>query len=186
MNQSQLADLARQGFTRVPVVRRLLADLETPLSAYLKFAGPCSFLLESVEGGEKWGRYSMIGLPCAKRLVVRGDRVEVYEGAVLLESSEVDDPLAFVQDYAQRERVFPHAALPMFSGGLVGYFGYDCARMVERHLAAGTPPKRTPPTPRSHGKKGTPPHVGQTPRRRNDRSRTTKQAIIAQPGEIPP
>ncbi len=140
MNQSQLADLARQGFTRVPVVRRLLADLETPLSAYLKFAGPCSFLLESVEGGEKWGRYSMIGLPCAKRLVVRGDRVEVYEGAVLLESSEVDDPLAFVQDYAQRERVFPHAALPMFSGGLVGYFGYDCARMVERHLAAGTPP----------------------------------------------
>ncbi len=140
MNQSQLADLARQGFTRVPVVRRLLADLETPLSAYLKFAGPCSFLLESVEGGEKWGRYSMIGLPCAKRLVVRGHRVEVHEGAMLLESSEVDDPLAFVQDYAQRERVFPHAALPMFSGGLVGYFGYDCARMVERRLAAGTPP----------------------------------------------
>ncbi|MBK6288475.1 MAG: anthranilate synthase component I [Gammaproteobacteria bacterium] len=140
MNRSQLVDLARQGFSRVPVVRRLLADLETPLSAYLKFAGPCSFLLESVEGGEKWGRYSIIGLPCARRIVVRGHRVEVHDGAALLESSEVDDPLAFVQDYARRERVFPHAALPMFSGGLVGYFGYDCARLVERRLAAGTPP----------------------------------------------
>ena len=140
MSADSFSALADQGYTRVPVLRRLLADLETPLSAYLKFAGPYSFLFESVEGGEKWGRYSIIGMPCATRLVVRGNAITIVQGDVPVESFEHADPLAFVQQFAARERVFPHAELPMFSGGLVGYFGYDCARMVEPRLAAGCPP----------------------------------------------
>jgi anthranilate synthase component 1 len=141
MNTDQLAALAQQGYTRVPVLRRVLADLETPLSAYLKLANaPYSFLFESVEGGEKWGRYSIIGLPCRERIVARGHAVSVVVDGQTREQLDAEDPLAFVEAYAMRERVYPHPELPMFSGGLVGYFGYDCARFVERRLADGAPP----------------------------------------------
>jgi len=139
MNATRLEQLAREGFTRVPVLRRLLADLETPLGAYLKFAGPYSFLFESVEGGEKWGRYSIIGLPCSRRLVVRGRNVALC-GDFRDESFVHDDPLAFVEEFLARERAYAHEELPMFSGGLVGYFGYDCVRMVESRLAGSAPP----------------------------------------------
>jgi anthranilate synthase component 1 len=139
MNVTRLEQLAREGFTRVPVVRRLLADLETPLGAYLKFAGPFSFLFESVEGGEKWGRYSIIGLPCRRRLVVRGTRITLCDGDAEQDVAHAD-PLAFVEEFLARERALPHEDLPMFAGGLVGYFGYDCVRMVEPRLAASAPP----------------------------------------------
>ena len=139
MNATRLEQLAREGFTRVPVVRRLLADLETPLGAYLKFAGPFSFLFESVEGGEKWGRYSIIGLPCRRRLVVRDGRITLCDGDAEQDVAHAD-PLAFVEEFVARERAFPHEDLPMFAGGLVGYFGYDCVRMVEPRLAASAPP----------------------------------------------
>jgi anthranilate synthase component 1 len=139
MNATRLEQLAREGFTRVPVVRRLLADLETPLGAYLKFAGPFSFLFESVEGGEKWGRYSIIGLPCRRRLVVRDGRITLCNGDAAQDVAHAD-PLAFVEEFVARERAFPHEDLPMFAGGLVGYFGYDCVRMVEPRLAASAPP----------------------------------------------
>jgi anthranilate synthase component 1 len=139
MNATRLEQLAREGFTRVPVVRRLLADLETPLGAYLKFAAPFSFLFESVEGGEKWGRYSIIGLPCSRRLVVRGQQVELFSAAGV-ERFVREDPLGYVEEFLCHERVFAHEDLPMFTGGLVGYFGYDCVRMVEPRLAKGAPP----------------------------------------------
>ena len=137
-----LAQLAREGFTRVPVLRRLLSDLDTPLGAYQRFAGPGSFLLESVQGGEKWGRYSIIGLPATVRIVVRDQQVEVERAGVVVEKCTTDDPLGFVEAFSQRERVYPHPALGMFSGGLTGYFGYDCARYAERRLSGSAPPDR--------------------------------------------
>ena len=105
MNATRLEQLAREGFTRVPVVRRLLADLDTPLGAYLKFAGPFSFLFESVEGGEKWGRYSIIGLPCRRRIVVRGRAHQLCDGDVEQDVAHAD-PLAFVEEFRRaRARV---------------------------------------------------------------------------------
>ncbi len=139
MNPTDLEELARLGYTRVPLVRRLLADLDTPLSAYLRFAGAYSFLFESVEGGEKWGRYSIIGLPCRRRIVVRGHEITLCDGEESRTSTH-PDPLAFVGETIARERVWEHPELPMFSGGLVGYFGYDCVRFVEPRLAHGAPP----------------------------------------------
>ncbi len=142
MTVPSLGALALQGYTRVPLLRRLLADLDTPLGAYLRFAGTGSFLLESVQGGEKWGRYSIIGLPCARRIEARGHTVRVLLGPEEIERHEGVDPLDFVDSYVRRERVYTHPALGMFAGGLVGFFGYDCARYVERRLAGSAPPDR--------------------------------------------
>jgi len=140
---TSLSDIAANGYTRAPLVRRVLADLETPLSAYLKLArAPYTFLFESVEGGEKWGRYSIIGLPCHTRYVVRGHTIEVIVNNTVIERLEVDDPLAWIAALAENERVWEHPELPMFAGGLVGHFGYDCARYVEKRLSDGAPPDR--------------------------------------------
>ena len=137
----RFARLAAEGYNRVPVVFETLADLETPLSTYLKLArGPYSYLLESAHGGEKWGRYSIIGLPCRTVIKVSGHRVEVRTDGELVEALDVDDPLAFVETFQQRYRVAELPELPRFYGGLVGYFGYDCVRYVEKRLAGGAPP----------------------------------------------
>ena len=126
---------------RTPVVVETLADLDTPLSVYLKLAaGPYSYLLESSQGGEKWGRYSIIGLPAKTVLTVRGQRIEIREEGELVEAHESDDPLAFVEAFQARYEVEQHDDLPRFYGGLVGYFGYDTVRYVEPRLAASTPP----------------------------------------------
>ena len=141
MKQQDFAALVAQGYNRIPVSREVLADLETPLSAYRKLAeGPYSYFFESVQGGEKWGRYSIIGLPCRTLLKVFGHRVEVWVDGVLSESEEVADPLAFTEAFQQRYRAAPRVDLPVFHGGLVGYFGYDTVRLVEPRLQAGTPP----------------------------------------------
>ncbi len=141
MKQQDFTALAAQGFNRIPVSRDVLADVETPLSAYRKLAeGPYSYFFESVQGGEKWGRYSIIGMPCATRLQVFGNRVEIYCGSELQESAEVDDPLAFAEAFGQRYRTASRPGMPVFHGGLVGYFGYDTVRYVEPRLRAGTPP----------------------------------------------
>ena len=115
----------------------MLADLDTPLSVYLKLAsGPYSYLFESVHGGEKWGRYSIIGLPCRSVLKAYGQHVIVEQDGAVVEEATVDDPLAFVEEFKARYRVAEPDALPRFAGGLVGYFGYDTIRYIESRLAA--------------------------------------------------
>jgi 2-phosphoglycolate phosphatase len=126
------------GYNRIPVSRQALADLDTPLSAYMKLAdAPYSYLLESVQGGERWGRYSILGLPARTRIVVRRNAITVLCDDVTTESLESPDPLAFVQDFIGRYRVPDLPGLPRFYGGLVGYFGYDVVRYVERRLQPG-------------------------------------------------
>jgi anthranilate synthase component 1 len=128
--------LAEQGYNRIPLVREVLADLDTPLSVYLKLAnGPFSYLLESVQGGEKWGRYSIIGLPCRTLIRVTGRRVTVERDGDLVEEAQPEDPLAWIDAYHRRFRVAEPPELPRFTGGLVGYFGYDTIRYIEPRLA---------------------------------------------------
>ncbi len=141
INSKKFVELARQGYNRIPVVREVLADLETPLSSYLKLANiPYTYLFESVQGGEKWGRYSIIGLSAHTILKIYGHQVKIESHGKLVEETQVADPLAFIETFQQRYRVAPLEDLPMFSGGLVGYFGYDTVRYVEKKLAKTCPP----------------------------------------------
>ena len=140
MTPELFASLAAQGYNRIPVTREVLADLDTPLSTYLKLAdGKYSYLLESVHGGEKWGRYSIIGLPCQQILKISGNTASVENAGEILESHQVDDPLAFVEQFQARFKVPELDGLPRFNGGLVGYFGYDTVRYIEPRLAASCP-----------------------------------------------
>ncbi|MBB6520970.1 anthranilate synthase component I [Pseudoteredinibacter isoporae] len=135
MSSIDLTALAQAGYNHVPVQREVLADLDTPLSSYLKLAqGPYSYLFESVQGGEKWGRYSILGLPAQTILTARGDRVDVHRHGELIESHNLADPLSFVEEFKARYRSPEIPGLPMFTGGLVGYFAYDCVRYVEPKL----------------------------------------------------
>ncbi|MDF3031334.1 MAG: anthranilate synthase component [Moraxellaceae bacterium] len=141
MSAEHFAALAAQGYNRVPVARVVLADLDTPLSVYLKLAdAPFSYLFESVQGGERWGRYSMIGLPARTVLTVRGHTAVVTQDGSEIERHELADPLAFVEEFQQRYRVAPLSGLPKFTGGLAGFFGYDTVRYVERKLASCVKP----------------------------------------------
>ena len=136
MNQEQYQQLLREGYNRIPVVREVLADLDTPLSTYLKLAnGPYSYLFESVHGGEKWGRYSIIGLPCRRHIRVRGHTISEYLDDRIVHTTQVDDPLAWIESFQQAFRVAEYEGLPKFHGGLVGYFGYDTVRYIEPRLA---------------------------------------------------
>ena len=142
MNQQEFNRLAAQGHSHIPVVRQVLADLETPLSTYLKLANaPLTYLFESAaQGGEKWGRYSIIGLPAHTVLRVQGNRFTVQEGGNLVEERETDDPLAAIESFLGRFKVPNLPGLPRFFGGLVGYLGYDTIRYVEKRLADRAPP----------------------------------------------
>jgi anthranilate synthase component 1 len=141
MNPEQFAALAAEGYNRIPLMREVLADLDTPLSTYLKLAdAPYSYLFESVHGGEKWGRYSIIGLPCRTVLKVRGGTVSVETEGVAIETVKCDDPLAWIDDFRARFRVPAVPGMPRFTGGLVGYFGYDTVRYIEPKLARGQNP----------------------------------------------
>nr|VFJ92435.1 MAG: anthranilate synthase component 1 [Candidatus Kentron sp. LFY]VFK17853.1 MAG: anthranilate synthase component 1 [Candidatus Kentron sp. LFY] len=143
MTPEQFDALARQGYTRIPLVREIMADLDTPLSTYLKLSGTkCSYLLESVHGGEKWGRYSIIGLPCRDRIKVVGQTVTLERNGKVLEEVETPDPFAWIASFQQRFRSASLPGLPRFTGGLVGYFGYDAVRYVEPKL--GTCPNDDP------------------------------------------
>ncbi len=137
MTPDQFNALRDEGYNRIPVVCEVLADLDTPLSVYLKLVkGPYGYLFESVQGGEKWGRYSIIGLPCRTRLRVQGQQVVVETNGEVDESLHVEDPLAFVEEFKARYRVPEFEGLPRFFGGLVGYFGYDTVGYIEPKLYA--------------------------------------------------
>ena len=141
MTPETFVELAAAGYNRIPVTRDVPADLDTPLSVYLKLArGPYSYLLESAQGGEKWGRYSIIGLPARTVLRVVRDRITVETDGKIVEETTAADPLAFVEAFRNRYRVPDLPDLPRFSGGLVGYFGYDTVRYVEPRLADTAPP----------------------------------------------
>jgi len=137
MTESQFNELAAAGHNRIPLVLETFADLDTPLSVYLKLANqPFTYLLESVVGGERFGRYSFIGLAAQSRLEVRGHECTEYENGKPARTTACDDPLQFVREYQARFKAASQPGLPRFCGGLVGYFGYDTIRYIEKKLAA--------------------------------------------------
>ena len=140
MTEAEFRALAAQGYNRIPLVLESFADLDTPLSLYLKLAGHrYTFLLESVVGGERFGRYSFIGLAAKIRIRARGTSIEVEDRGGIVERHE-GDPIEFVGEFMRRYKAAPRAGLPRFCGGLAGYFGYDVVRHVETKLAASAPP----------------------------------------------
>ncbi len=135
ITEQEFQKLARQGYNRIPLAVETFADLDTPLSLYLKLANkPFSYLLESVQGGERFGRYSFIGLPAETRITVRGKQVSLTtaQGET---AQEVANPLDYIEEYRARFKVAPLSGLPRFTGGLAGYFGYDTVRYIEPRLA---------------------------------------------------
>ena len=146
-SKAKLSEFKQQGFNRVPLVREVLADLDTPLSTYLKLANaPYSYLFESVHGGEKWGRYSIIGLPCNKVIKISGYEISLYENECLVDQLIVEDPLQWISDYQAQFKVYEDKNLPRFTGGLVGYFGYETIAYIEKRLAKSnkSDPLQTP------------------------------------------
>ena len=148
ITELEFKSLSSQGYNRIPLMLEAFADLETPLSLYLKLAhtkdgGKHSFLLESVVGGERFGRYSFIGLPA--RTLVRASgfganaQTEVVRDGVVIETAS-GNPLDFIDQYQKRFKVALRPGLPRFCGGLAGYFGYDAVRYIEKKLEATCPP----------------------------------------------
>ncbi len=135
MTENEFQALARAGYNRIPVQLETLADLDTPLSIYLKLANRRdSYLLESVIGGERFGRYSIVGLPARERLEVCGTRVTLTRDGSTVDTGEHDDPLPYIDAYLASFRAAPLASKLRFGGGLAGYFGYDAVRYVEPRL----------------------------------------------------
>ena len=144
MTELEFKSLAAQGFNRIPLLAEAFADLETPLTLYLKLAqtqnqGKNTFLLESVVGGERFGRYSFIGLPASTLLRSSGRHTEVVRNGEVIETSN-DNPLDFIAEFQSRYNVAISAGMPRFCGGLAGYFGYDAVRQIEHRLEHSAPP----------------------------------------------
>lgn len=132
MTPEQFNQYNKQGYNRIPISREIIADVHTPLSAYLKLAdGAYSYLFESVHGGEQWGRYSIIGLPCKTVVKIFGDKITVTNEDEIIETVDDVNPLEWIEDFKARFRVPDVAGLPRFNGGLVGYFGYETISYIE-------------------------------------------------------
>ena len=147
MQLTEFEALKKQGYTHIPLLREVLADLYTPLSAYLKLANrPYTYLFESVQGGENWGRYSVIGLSCEERVRILGEEILHERGTRSEKSVRSSDPLAWIREFKRQFRVPDIPELPRFTGGLVGYFGYDTVKYIEPRLAGitKTDPLQTP------------------------------------------
>jgi len=145
MTEIEFKALAAQGYNRIPLVAETYADLDTPLAIYLKLAhsgpqgGKMSCLLESVVGGERFGRYSFIGLPSRTVIRAHGRLTEVLRDGKVVETHE-GDPLAFIEQYQARFKVALRPGMPRFAGGLAGYFGYDTVRHIEPRLGPAVKP----------------------------------------------
>lgn len=141
MRPAQFDALKNQGYSYIPLLREVLADLYTPLSAYLKLANqPYTYLFESVQGGENWGRYSVIGLSCTEHVRIFGENIIHERDGRILCSKQAIDPLAWIQEFQHQFRVPAIPELPRFTGGLVGYFGYDTVKYIEPKLAGSAKP----------------------------------------------
>lgn len=141
ISHAQFQQYAAEGFNRIPVVREVLSDLDTPLSVYLKLAdAPHTYLFESVEGGERFGRYSIIGLPVRRVATFRGHTLQIRDHGQLVETREVADPFAEVEALRAAYSVPALEGLPGFTGGLVGWFGFECIGYIEPRLASGDKP----------------------------------------------
>lgn len=141
ITELEFQSLAAEGYNRIPLIAEAFADLETPLSLYLKLVGGArhGFLLESVVGGERFGRYSFIGLPARTLIRATGHHCEVVTAGEVVETHDAN-PLDFIAAYQQRFRPALRPGLPRFCGGLAGYFGYDSVRFIEPRLAGVTKP----------------------------------------------
>ena len=127
--------------TKIPVSREILADMETPLSVYRKLANcSYSYLFESVEGGEKWARYSLIGLHAKRIIKVVKNEIEILHEGSIIEKISTEDPLAYIEKLQKSFSLEEDSNLPKFNGGLVGYFSYDCVRYIENKLLDSEPP----------------------------------------------
>ncbi len=140
ITEQEFNQLAAQGYNRIPLAVETFADLDTPLSLYLKLANkPYSYLLESVQGGERFGRYSFIGLPADTRITAYNKHITIaHPGGET--TYDADNPLDFIKEYQSRFKVASLAGLPRFTGGLAGYFGYDTVRYIEPRLALTSKP----------------------------------------------
>ena len=143
MELETLIRLQQQGYNKIPVSCEIAADLETPLSIYLKSsqgnqAG--TFLFESMQGGERWGRYSIIGMPCTRRIEIHGNEIRVFDNETCESTLQHEDPLIWLEQYKAGYRTPELDGLPRFCGGLVGYFGYDTVRHIEPKLGKNQAP----------------------------------------------
>ena len=135
MEKSQFNSLVDKGFNHIPLSREVLVDTDTPLALYLKLANnPYSYFLESVQGGEKWGRYSFVGLAAETVIKVNDYDVSIEKNGKLHKQYKVEDPLAWIEDYQSKFKVPQLEELPDFNGGLVGYFGYEIIKFIEPKL----------------------------------------------------
>ena len=136
LEKNDLLALAQQGYTHIPLVMETLADLDTPVSTYLKLAdAPYTYLFESVVGGNEWGRYSIIGLPADEVFRVFGNTISQEVTGIQVKSFDAEDPLEEVRKLQSLYRVAPIEGLPEMFGGLVGFFGYESISYIESRLA---------------------------------------------------
>jgi len=135
LTKEEFEGYKEQGFNRIPLVLESFADLDTPLSVYAKLANqPYSYLLESVEGGDKFGRYSIIGLPSKLRIQINDNKILVLEGDKIKKEIDDENPLDFIDNFMANFKVPTDLDLPRYSGGLAGYFGYETIKYIEPKL----------------------------------------------------